>query len=95
MKAISETLRLTESIICTLVPGDEFYQDKKVFSWQLVTYEPDKIELEFDFTFPEYISNQATDTLQITFNNTSVWIAPKNGEFSAIPDGYTIVMPIP
>lgn len=56
-------LKLTGSIKCTLVPGDDAYLDKKGFSWELKTYDSDKLGIKFVFEYPEYISVGNPDTM--------------------------------
>ena len=49
-------LKLSESIIVELVPGDDNYLEKKTFSWELYSYDETKVGFKFVFDNPEYIS---------------------------------------
>ena len=87
---------MTESVNCTLVPGDDTYPDKKGFTWELVGYDSDRIVIKFNFTYPLYISTgHKLDTIRIQiFNSEKLFPAPSGGKVS-LPDNYTLIQIIP
>ena len=93
---IAQILKLSESIKCTLVPGNENYIDKKGFTWELAVYEKTKLGFRFIFEHPEYISIGDLDTMKIEFNKGEVFVPPeKESEKLAVPTGYTLTLKIP
>ena len=88
-------LKVSQSVKCTLVPGNDNYLDKKGFKWSIYTYEEVKLGLKFTFEFPEYISVGEVDTMKIEFNNTAIYVPTGNADFDTMPQGYTITLKIP
>ena len=72
-------IKLSGSIKAELIPGTPENLDKKGFTWELVTYNNEKIELKFTFEHPKFISASGEpDTMKISFNHTSAWMNPAN-----------------
>ena len=89
-------MKLTQSVNCTLVPGDDNYPDKKGFSWELTVYESDKIALKFKFEHPAYISvGHTPDTIRIEISNADMFFSPTSPDMKSTPDGYTLIQKIP
>lgn len=86
--ATTSILKLSESLLVELVPGDDNYLDKKTFTWKLYEYDGTKVGFTFDFDHPEYVSVGALDTMKITFFNTDIWLSPFDEQKTAITDGY-------
>ena len=48
------------------------------FSWKVVSYNDNKIDLKFTYDHPKYISVGKPDTMKISFYNTEAWVVPLN-----------------
>ena len=89
-------LKLSKSITAELVPANDYYLDKKSFTWTLFIYDETKFGIKFDFDFPEFISaGGQLDTMKITFFNTKTWFSPIEENKLSIPDGYVEPIKIP
>ena len=53
-----------------LVPGSENDIDKKEFTWSLLRFDQQVLQIAVNFEYPEYISMEAIDYMKIIFNNT-------------------------
>jgi len=62
---LSQVLKVSRSIKCTLVPGNDLYSEKKGFKWEFFVYEETKLGIRFKFDFPGYISVGDTDTMKV------------------------------
>ena len=69
LQKIESYLKLSNSIIVSLVPASELYAYKKTFSWSLIGYNNHGFKLQFKFDHPKYISFGGKDTLKITIKN--------------------------
>jgi len=92
---MSQILKISESLKCTLVPANDNYLDKKGFTWELYVYEGSKLGLKYTFEYPEYISVGELDTMKVEFNNTAAFVPTDTENFLTMPSGYTITMKIP
>ena len=89
-------IKLTQSVNCTLVPGDDTHTDKKGFTWELLGYDNDKILLKFNFEHPAYISTgHRLDTMRIQIFNAEKLFTPTGPDMFPIPNGYTLMQKIP
>lgn len=74
-------LKLTRSIQIELVPGSEFYPDKKTFDWHVTSYDKTSVILKIDFADPEYISSGGVDTLKLKIANTEAWMRSSDSKY--------------
>ena len=88
-------MKLTNSIITILVPGQEFNSDKKTFTWSLTKYDADEISIRFNFTNPDEISSQNIDTMKVIFENTELFLQPADADLSPIAPGFEQVLKLP
>ena len=96
MRPITQTLKITESINCTLVPGDYSYLDKKDFEWELNRYGEEELGLNFKFDHPEFISTGGKpDTMRVWFNNTDVYLPAASKKWATMPSNFTMTFKIP
>ena len=65
LQQTQQLLKRSGSVRCTLVLGDDLYADKKGFSWELTSYDSDKLGIKFVFEHPEYISSGSTDSMKV------------------------------
>ena len=93
---ISQTLKVSEALKCTLIPADDNYLDKKGFTWELVNYQGDKLGLYFEFENPEFISvGREPDTMRLEFVKADVYLPVENEEWYTMPSEFTLTFKIP
>ena len=95
MKLLETYLKLKESIQFELVPGTDYYIDKKAFKWSLTQIDENGLDFKVKFDHPEYISFGGIDTLKVTINNSEEFLQPQNQALKTISDGFTIVIKLP
>ena len=88
-------LKESESIKFELIVGEPLYLDKKSFKWSISEYTSDRISFKFTFEHPEYISSGTTDSMMLTIANTDVWMKPTDSYYDELPDGYSVIIPLP
>ena len=59
------------------MPGTENNLEKKEFTWSLVRFDSEELEISIYFENPTYISMEAYDYLKISFSNTSIVMSPE------------------
>ena len=95
LAALTQLMKLTNSITTILVPGQEFNSDKKTFTWSLTKYDADEISIRFNFTNPDEISSQNIDTMKVTFYNTDIFLQPADTALSPIAPGFQQILKLP
>ena len=76
MAEIESLLKVSGCIIAELVPGQEFQNDLKTFTWRLMEFTQNKLRIKFVFDRPEIISVDKFDSIKITFQKTNFYLKP-------------------
>ena len=78
-----------------LIPEDIINQEKKSFTWSFSKFDEKGLMIDIAFDYPEFISIQYNDRMNITFRNTNYWLKTKDSAKKVIPSGYSIEFILP